>query len=50
MAVKDCLAKNCSDLGAEEWPPESGKIRRVCTLAGNRIPGNIICPKTRGGD
>ena len=43
--VKECIKKQCSELGSQEWPPGSGKTRRVCVPAGNRIPGNIICPR-----
>jgi hypothetical protein len=45
--VKYCQAIKCSDLRKEEWPPGSGRFRKVFTLAGNRIPGNIVCPKKR---
>lgn len=45
--VKHCLAIKCPDLSKQEWPPDSGKFRKVCTLAGNRIPGNIVCPKEK---
>lgn len=45
--VKSCLKKKCPDLGKQEWPPGSGRFRKVCTLAGDRIPGNIVCPKEK---
>lgn len=44
-SVKYCQTIECPDLGKEEWPPDSGRFRKVCIPAGNRIPGNIVCPK-----
>ncbi len=42
--TKDCKKCGCPDLGEEDYPLGSGKMRHICTLV-NRIPGNIICPK-----
>jgi hypothetical protein len=40
--ISDCRMKKCPELIIIEQPP--GKKRGVCRLAGNRIPGNIVCP------
>ena len=47
--VKHCLDIKCQDLGKQEWPPGSGRFRKVCKLAGDRIPGNIVCPRETTG-
>ncbi len=45
-SARECLARQCPDLGSEVWPPESNNPpRKICNLTG-RIPGNMgKCPK-----
>lgn len=46
VSVRECTKRGCTYLSGHEWPPKSGRVRKVCTYNNhNRIPGNIICPR-----
>lgn len=50
-SARECLARQCPDLGSEVWPIGSGNPpRKVCKING-RIPGNMgKCPKEETDD